>query len=102
MLRKFALIATAAGALGLAALATTPAAALPLSPGIAPTIESDIVDVRHRPRHFRNSSGWVRGYNRPYAPYRQPYYERRPYYGDDYGYRPYRRQGPGFPFFFGW
>lgn len=101
MLRKFALIATAASALGLAALATTPAASLPLSPGIAPTIESDVVDAQYRRCHVRRSSRYVRcrGYNRPYAPYYGPSYG--PYYGPG----PYYGRGPGigpFPFFFGW
>ena len=100
MLRKFALIATAAGGLGLAALATTPAASLPLGPGIAPTIESDVVDAQYRRCHLRRSSRWVRcgGYNRPYG----PYYGASPYY---YGPGPYWGPRPfaPFPFFpFGW
>ena len=105
MLRKFALIATAAGGLGLAALATTPAAALPLGPGIAPTIESDVVNVQYRNCHLRRSSRWVpcRGYNRPYAPNYgpAPYYGPGPYYGAGpyWGPRPFAP----FPFFpFGW
>ena len=99
MLRKFALIATAAGGLGLAALAATPAASLPLSPGLAPTIESEVVDVQYRRCHLRRNSRWVRcgGYYR--GPY--PYYGPGPYY---YGPGPYwgPRYAP-FPFFpFGW
>ncbi len=60
MLRKFALAVTAAGGLGLAALATTPAASLPFGPGLAPTIESEVVDVQYRRCHLRRSSRWVR------------------------------------------
>ena len=94
MLRKFALMAAAAGGLGLAALVSTPAASVPLSPGLAPTIESDVVDVQYRRCHLRRSSGWVRcrGYYRPYGPY--------PYYGPSYGYGPYWGPRPApFPFF---
>jgi hypothetical protein len=102
MLKKFALIATAASALGLAALATTPAAALPFGPGIAPTIESDVVAVQYRRCHLRRSSRYVRcgGYYRPYAPYYGPSYG--PYYGGPGPYWGPRPFAP-FPFFpFGW
>lgn len=101
MLKKFALIATAASALGLAALATTPAASLPLSPGLTPAIASDVVDVQYRRCHLRRTSRYVRcrGYNQPYAPYYGPSY---PYGGPGPYWGPRPAPFPFFPFPFGW
>ena len=99
MVRKFALMITMASGLGFAALSSTPAASIPLSPGLVPTIEFSVVEVQYRRCHVRRYSGWVRcrGY---YRPYYNPYYG--PYYGAPYG--PYWGPRPfaPFPFFFGW
>ena len=93
-MRKLALILMAGGGLSLASLSPTPvlAAALHLSAGIGPTIESDVMQIR---RCWRNAYGTLvcnrgygyyrgypgYGYNPGYGYYGAPY----PYYG--YGYR---------------
>ncbi len=101
MLRKLAFVVTTAGGLGLAALAATPAASLPLSPGLAPTIESEVVDVQYRRCHLRRSSRWVRcrGYYPGPYPYYGPY--PRPYWGPGPYWGPRPAPFPFFPFF-GW
>jgi hypothetical protein len=94
MLRKFALGLAVAGALGVAALASSPAGAAPAAPGFAPTIEADVEVVRHRRCHLRRSSRWV-----PCPHYYRPYY--RPYYGPYWG-PPWPAPWPFWPFFPFW
>jgi hypothetical protein len=81
MLRKFALVVIAAGGLGLMAL--PPANAAPAAPGLQPTIQSDVEQVRHRRCHVRRNSRWVRcpHWRRPYRYYGYPYYYPGPYWG---------------------
>jgi hypothetical protein len=96
MLRKIAFMIAGAGGLSLAALSPVPgeAASVHLNAGIAPQVDSDVVQVRHRRCHRRWNSGWGCRYNYTnpqyysysYQPnYYRPYYSYRPYY------RPYYR-----------